>query len=359
MPTGSSTNAIEFSFDGKNSIPDHVTLEALAVEAGAQSDPDAPTAAAPAATARPKAAAPAVIAAEAAVDADDAPVAKAAVATSSDDDVRTHKITVNGQELEVTEADLKAGHMRQLDYTQKTQKVAERERALATKEREWTDREAQYKDELQAIDQFLKSEQAIDAYRQKAFGRPLAPPQVDPNQPITAQQVADIARYNAEQVRQSTLRDMQQQANEAKAAAEQVKRTIELERLEGHIDHHIASLIDKSPLLKNYAGGDIADLSEELIGMASRFAPKTLDEAKQYLADAADRKIAVLKRISGDEQKAIAVKAALLKKTSPEPPGGAPAKTPATKKLTFDAKDRKSRIDAGIETVKAFLDANQ
>lgn len=348
MPSQSS-NAIEFTFDGPNPLPTEADLRAATGTV-----PEIPATAPPVeavAVPAPVAAAPAAVPAEATADPLATPVVP--VADPAAPELRTHKIVVDGQELEVTEADLKSGHMRLRDYTQKTQKLSEERKTWETERAQLAKERADQAAQLQAIDEFLRNQAAIDAYRQKAFGpAAVPPPSVDPNQPITAQQVADIARYNAEQVRIATQRDMATHVEAAKAAALQVKREVELGKLETAVDSHIASILDKYPVLKRFE-----DISDELIGEASKYQPKNLDEARARLSEAADRRIAVMRTFAEDEKKAAAVAAAKLRQTSPEPAGGQPAKGAAPRKLTFDPKDRSARIDAGVETVRAYLDA--
>src|SRR5688500_9158667 len=68
-------------------------------------------------------------------DADDIESEAADDDAESDDAERLYKVTVNGEDIEVTLDELRAGYTRDRDYTQKTQKVAEIRRA-AQQERE-------------------------------------------------------------------------------------------------------------------------------------------------------------------------------------------------------------------------------
>jgi hypothetical protein len=350
MPaTGKADNAVTFTFDKPTGPLDVAALTAaIETEAGGKLSDDTAQAAA--------------VVAEPAKAADPAPAAAAAdpepakPATPASDDLKTFKITVDGQELEVTEADLKAGHMRHRDYTQKTQALAAEKTRITAQEREWATREAEYRNQLAAIDQFLRDKQAVDAYRTKAFGQAtLQPPQIDPNKPLTVAEVAEIARYNAEQVRLATSQELDTRMAQQRQEIEQSRRAVQVEKLEASIDQHIDALLEQYPVLKKL--GDRDDVSEELIGMASKFNPTSLDDAKLRLKEAAERKVANIRAIAEDEKKASAVQAARTKATSPEPPGGKAAAAPAPKKLSMDHKDRQARIDAGIADLQAFLNA--
>lgn len=70
---------------------------------------------------------------------------------------RTHKVKVNGQELEVTEDELYQGYSRTADYTQKTQKVAEEKKALQERDTALNAERQQLATKLQQLDEALAS----------------------------------------------------------------------------------------------------------------------------------------------------------------------------------------------------------
>lgn len=359
--TGKSDNAIEFSFDRpSHSIPSNVELQAAVdgVAGAAVEEVSTPATSTPVVeAAKPAETTP--LATSTPADPSTTPAQPDTTSTetqqASPDDLRTFEIVVDGQKLTVTEADLKAGHMRQRDYTQKTQKLSERERALAAKEADYQQKIAAQEHELTAIDQFLQNQAAIDAYYAKAFGQPAAqPPQVDPNKPVTAQDVARIAAYNAEQVRQSTVRDVEARQNALINAMREEKKAVEMGKLETEIDAHISTLTKQYPVLAKFE-----DIDDELIGMASKYTPRSLAEAKDRLTEAAQRKVATIRAIADDEKKQQAVAAAAARKTTTEPVGGTPVKPQPGRKLSMDHKDRAARIEAGVADVQAFLDANR
>lgn len=273
------------------------------------------------------------------------------------DELRTHKITVDGQELEVTEADLKAGHMRLRDYTQKTQRIAEDKRAIEAERTQWKQEKEAISQELAAIDQFLRDQSAVKSYMEKAFGvaalSTTPPPQVDPNKPLTARDVAEIAAYNAEQVRLATQRDIalaRQEALRATQIAENGHKQVAREKAGAQIDDQIRVLLDKHPVLKKFEG-----IEDELINDAIKYQPKSVDEAKQRLQEAAERRVATLKAINEESGKQAAAEAARLKKNSTEPVGGtAPRQEPA-KKVSLRTEDRRALLQAAEDDLRSFL----
>lgn len=355
MPTGNSDNAIKFTFDAPNTIPDEATLRAAVAAEGASSGQESVDEASEPATTTPAL----ETAAETTQEAEETSEETGEPAkTPASQELRTFEIVVDGQKLTVTEDDLKAGHMRHRDYTQKTQKIAEKEREFQAKEQAWAAERAAIAQELQAIDQFLRDQAALKTYMDKAFGVAAAPPQIDPNKPLTAADVAEIARYNAEQVRLNMQREVfaarQEAALAAQTEAQRALSAVQREKLEGEIDRHISTILDKYPVLRKFEGID-----EELIGDATKLAPKNLEDAKRALVQVAERRVATIKAIAEEEKKAAATAAAKLKKTSPEPPGGQAIKPKPGRKLTLDSSDRKTLLDAGVEDVRAFLNAQQ
>lgn len=346
-------NAVTFSFDGPKNVDLNALQAAINTEAGVTEEP-AQAATAAEAKAEPVEAAAEQITQEEVAESKEADTQVAAKAEPQPE-VRTHKITVDGQELEVTEADLKLGHMRHRDYTQKTQKLSAREKELDAKEQEWQ-RQIELRDqELAQIDAFLKNQAAVDAYREKAFGRaePVEMPVVDPSKPLSPEDVAKIARYNAEQVRianQRELAEMRAAILKQKADAEESQKAVQREQLGSKVDDHIKRLVEKFPVLNK-----LEDIGDILISDASKFAPKSLDEALTRLSEAAERRYVAMKSIVDEDKKQAAIKAAELKKKSTEPIGGTAPRPQQGKKLTLDSRDQKALRAAAEEDLRALL----
>lgn len=335
-------NAIQAALEAEGAIPQEAAQEAkpnaeeVPVAGNTPADAESQQAAAPSPTAKPE-------------------------GEPQKDELRTYKITVDGQELEVTEADLKSGHMRHRDYTQKAQKLAEDRKAIEAERKAWEQERTAIAQELMGIDQFLRDQAAMDAYYAKAFGvrrgEQIQLPQVSPDQPLTAQQVADIARYNAEQVRIHTDRQIAEARAEALKAQQLVLQRENAAREQaaaGEIQKHVKGILDKYPVLKKFE-----DIEDELMGEAAKHMPTdrkgTVQDALQRLSEAADRRVATIRAIAEDEKKAAAVAAANLKKTGTQEPGGAAPKPAPGRKLSLNAKDRKDFLAAAEADLRAML----
>lgn len=351
MPS-QSDNAIQFSFDSPNALPAEADLRA-AVNVSDNPDHEAP-AVADKATLDTQAEKTTQDVAQPDAKADAQVEDKSAQTT---EDLKTYTIKVNGEEMTVTEADLKAGHMRHRDYTQKTQQLAEQQRS-------WEAREAQLLAQQQEIDSFLRNKAAVAEYAQRAFGIDLTeqatpPPQIDTTQPLSIHDVAKIAAYNAEQVRLSMARDfeakLQANAEASKQAARDVQDGITREKLASEINIHMSGLLEKYPMLKKFE-----DITDDLYGDASKRLPRgaSIADAKAQITAAAERRIAVIQSIAGEEKKTSAIAAAKLRNTSTEPLGGAAATKREQRTLTLNHRDQKDFRAAALADVQAFVDAN-
>lgn len=346
-------NAITFSFDQPNHSISEEVLRSVAAS------PDNPDSQGTEQSATPALETPVVEAKQEEV--------KPAETPAPVSELKTHKITVQGQEIEVTEADLLAGHMRHRDYTQKTQQLAEAARDITSKQAAWEAKEAEYQSELQAIDAFLRDKAAISAYAQKNFGvdltaAPIEVPTVaNPNAPTLAE-IAKIAAYNAEQVRISMAREYDEKLNAVAAEAKKVSQNIQQERASANrqvmandLDTHVAVLLKQYPDLTKFE-----DIAEDLMGDASKRLPNgsTLADAKAQLTAAAERRMAVIQSFATTKGKEAAVQAAKLKNNSPEPPGGSPAAPTQGRKLTLNIGDRKDFLASATADLQAYVDAN-
>lgn len=352
MTTGKSDNTVTFSFDSPRNAPDLEALQA-AIDSGEAGDS---TPAPEAKVDETPAQAEEITTSPQATQTEEVQTPAPAKAEPQQVQLKTHKITVDGQELEVTEDDLKSGHMRHRDYTQKTQQIAARERQLDSEKQAWQ-AEIQKRDlELDRIDQFLRNQNAIEAYVGKAFGAkvPVNMPVLDPNQPPTAAQVAEIARYNAEQIRLQTeqqLNELRRETQTVRQQAVEGQNAVIREKLESQVKAHISTILEKYPILKKFE-----DIEEELMQDAARRGARNLDEAKVQLSAAADRRFATVKAIADDEKKQTAIKAAELKRNSSQPPGGTAPRPAPAKKLTLDSRDAKALRAAAEEDLRAMME---
>ncbi len=348
MPaTGQADNTIKFSFDSPNAPIPEADLRA-AVDTPENADYEAPVQDKPQAAAPVAATTPAEV--TPASDTDPIP---------SSEEVKTYTVKVNGVEKVVTETDLKAGYMMHSDYTQKTQ-------ALAAKQAELDARDAQRTADLQAIDGFLKDRNAVVNYAKQVFGidldvKPVAVPQLENPQNPTLKDIAAISAYNTEQARVALAKEFEEKLQAERTKNEDSLRQSQanLARRENEVavNAHIAGILKQYPLLAKFE-----DIADDLMGDASKRLPQnaTIEDAKAQLTAAAERRMAVMQSLVTEDKKVAAVQAAKLKQSSPEPPGGSPAKAPAGRRpsLNTSVQSQKDFIADSVAMLEAFQAAN-
>jgi len=126
---------------------------------------------------------------------DDELIDQVEVEETSDNNQELYKLTVNGQEVEVTLDELRKGYSRQQDYTQKTEKLSQDRKSVDQLKNEFTrqSEEAkikrdQYEQQLQLLNQQLQGNE----------------PNVDMDQ-LYRDDPAEYVRYKAEQDRRKEL----------------------------------------------------------------------------------------------------------------------------------------------------------
>lgn len=343
--TGNADNTVTFSFDSPRTNVDLNSLQTAIDASASEADPvGTPAAAAPTPAAQATAPTP-------------TPAQEPATTTqtASPEDLKTYEIVVDGQTLTVTEADLKAGHMRQRDYTQKTQRLAEQERQVTARVQAFEAQVNAQAAELDAIDRFLQDEQAIQAYTAKAFRRLPAAPLAAAAAGASAA-TPDAIAY-ADQLRQATETQLAQVRAESQARVDALEqrqaalaRQTQTAAISREVDAHIETILTKHPDLRKFES-----ITDELIGDAGRYAPRSIEEAKTRLTEAAERRIATIQSIATEQKKVAAVKAAQLTKTSPEPPGGSTPRQAAAKTLSMGDVDRKTRLAEAQEYLQGLL----
>jgi hypothetical protein len=117
------------------------------------------------------------------------------------------------------------------------------------------------------------------------------------------------------------------------------------------MDSHLKAVLDKYPVLRQLS----ENIEDELIGDAVQTRPKSVEEAKVKLTEAAERRVAALRAIAAEEKKQAAVKAAQLKKTSTEKPGGSAPRQEPGKKVSLDTADRKNLLAAAEADLRAWM----
>ncbi len=308
-----STNAYE---GGRSTDPSVHTDPFAAASALALADLQA----APAAEA-PVEATPAVEtpAAEAATPAEDAKPAEAAPA---EEPSLKFELKVKGQTQVLTRDELIEMAQKGVDYTQKTQSVAENQRQVLAAAELLQQRERE-------IAEFLRDPQRVAAYTAQ-FQQQAA--ETDPNDiPTQAQVIAQLRAQQATLLEQMD-RKVAEAEQRAQARAFETEVAEKRQGYEGELTKTIGSLQEKFPALDAYDAKDLdrvlrADIAEKVAAKIAQF-PETavsMEEVKALLIDAAKSRAERAQTRIDNHVKMSAVRAAKLTRTGIEPAGGAVA----------------------------------
>lgn len=224
------------------------------------------------------------------------PAASATPAPTADD---LFEVKINGKSFRVPREEVIAGYQRQQDYTQKTMRVAERERELERIAQE----HSQLRTEREQIRQFLQDRAALTEYLKQLQGFE------SPEQPLTA------AQYQALQDRQAALMQQQMEQRMAQMAAEiEIKQTAA--QYSAVIDQTIASALEQHPELKS-----VRRIEKVLRDEVAERRPSTLEEAQAMFLEVAKEQAEGLRTFAATEKKKAAAAQAKVA-SGIEPPGG-------------------------------------
>lgn len=242
----------------------------------------------------------------------------APTATVSDDTV----VEVNG--LKMTLKQVREGYMRQADYTRKTQEIA----AKAKEAEQWQQELQQLKAREQTLRQSLSDPNEVLGYAISQFGpeqvQAWLQSQITANaaqqgQALDPRMVAQMAQAQVSKATQSLTQDIAKVREETQAAIRQESERLRLEREQEAHERQLAAtfgeIFSQHPELKA-----VAEMEDILRYRAFAKQPETIEQAKQFLAEEAQRQAQAIKALLTAEKKADAVeKASLL---NVEPPGG-------------------------------------
>lgn len=243
----------------------------------------------------------------------DAPVEQATTeipqqAMASPVEETLYEVKVNGQTIKVPITELTQGYSRQQDYTRKTTELAEQRRQIENELNTYR----QQVDEVRRFFAHPQVQQALQGLRG---------PQVDPNQPLTAQQ--------AQQLFESQLTHAQQQQQQQMA---QMAYELEVRNLAAGFSREIESTLQQI-LTKHPVLADVEGIDQILRARVSQRQPQSLDETKQAFYEVAQQAAAKLEARFAQQQKQQAVQQTQFKRNGIEPPGGTTAVPPAPAKL--------------------------
>jgi len=194
--------------------------------------------------------------------------------TPSDSNQELYKLTINGQETEVTLDELKKGYSRQSDYTRKTEKLSQDRKSVEEKNSEYTrlNEEAkikrdQYQNQLQVLSEQLRATE----------------PQVDMER-LYQEDPAEFVKQKAEQDRRKELQAAAQQEQDR---IRQEKQQESEKVYSQYLDNERKLLAEKLPIY-----GD-KDKGPEFVKNLTNYA-KSIGYADQEIAMLVDHRAVMM-----------------------------------------------------------------
>ncbi len=259
------------------------------------------------------------------------------------------EIKHGGKPIKLTRSQMTEYAQKGYDYTGKTQQLAEVWKDYNTKQQQW----ATYEREKGEIIAFLKDKGRLQQYLAelaKSEGGSAQPDEV-----VTAQQMQDYLRHQAQAIMSQTQAHITKSQQEA-----EFKSTVS--RLESEYDttatRAIAAAMEKYPFLD--AVDDISDLLRNDVFRRYRQMreenPQYLlepQEIQAFIAEAADARAKKLQARFTANTKEAAVRAAKLKTSGIEPPGGSSTEPSPKRKMKWGSADIRSAVISDIEAALA------
>lgn len=236
----------------------------------------------------------------------------------------------DGRTETIARKDLPNAILMHRDYTQKTQKLAEREKQFQP----ILSAAQQLAAEREQISQLFNNPQQLAKFAQETYGAEFAKlfaPQgpglqgVAPDDIITAQQAAEIADVRT----QAYINQLQQRLQElegkfeakTKAVVEKgIQELTDSQQIAAHqkvLDAHVQSLFEANPLLKA-----VPEMEDALRFRVYNRNPQSEAEAMKMLTEEADKQAKALQRQFEDLNKQALAGKAKLSTHGVEPPGG-------------------------------------
>lgn len=241
-----------------------------------------------------------------------------------------YDVKVGGQTRKVPLAELLSGYSRTQDYTQKTMALAEERRQI----------QAAIQGERTQVRDFLSKRENVQQLLDYLHSQSSPGDPSQPGQALTAQQLQ--AALAAERARQAEDRQSMVQEMELKQMETGYRNDI---------DAHIKGILDQHPELKPLRG-----IAQSLKQAALEQEPATIDEAKQFIQQAAIEQAASIRAHFTEQAKVSALAKTNLTMKGTEPPGGA-APLP-TARGNFKLGDPRLTQDAS-EYLKQLLNADK
>lgn len=250
--------------------------------------------------------------------------------------------------------DVWGGNLRQEDYTRKTQEAAELKKAAQAV----LQQSQQWKQEREALKEFLQNPQMVAEYLQQIGGQPPVQPQqpqIDPNGVLTAQEAEMLVQQRLAQLAQAQQHELQEVRNwaqqEIQSTIAQVENIRETGAYAKEIDTHLKSVFAEHPLLNSI------EAAEDLIRWkVYNLQPKTIEETKELFSKVAKEQVDKITAAYNDYNKRNIVAKQKLVTNNIEPPGGGGV---VPQPQTFRAQDGSVDWKALRDSAVSFIEGNR
>jgi hypothetical protein len=228
------------------------------------------------------------------------------------------EIKYGKETLKVPFAELKSGYQRHKDYTQKTMTLAEERRQYQEAAQRWDAEKQQLRTYLSNRDNVRKILEHLERTGQAPAGTAAAHAAGaagGEDEFLTAAQARQMLEQERRQYAQMTEARLAKEREEFALSQTAASYSVE-------IDTTIKGLLDSHPELQA-----VDDIESLLRQDASKLQPQTLDEAKQYIAQAAQARAAKIQAWHSERAKQVAVNQQKLQ-NGIEPPSSTPGVMP-------------------------------
>lgn len=185
------------------------------------------------------------------------------------DDNALVELKIGGQTVQKPWAEARTGFMLHGDYTAKTQTLAEQRRAFEAQQAEFEATRQQVDALKTRLSEVMGDPSKIAALAMAAFAKQQGQTTAQPSEPtpITSADLPALQKAIAEMARR-----------EAEATLSARERAIEEKRLESDFTTYTEGLLKDHPLSK------IPGVADTLYAEAAKMGPKSIEEAKQFIA---------------------------------------------------------------------------
>lgn len=229
-----------------------------------------------------------------------------------------------GKVQKLTKDEIKAGMLRQADYTRKTQELA----TARKQAEEILQRGQQFEAEREQLRQVLSDPRALMYLAQQQLAQAQGP-QFDPEAPATMATIAQMAQQNQQMLAQQLALVEQNMGNVAQQARQEAVDEItarqETAKHSEVINAKLATIYESNPVLQS-----VPEIEDVIRYRVSQMQPQTIDEALSAFEKVSGEVASAMGAKFNDARKEQALTKQKLVQGGIEPPGGAavPANAP-------------------------------